>query len=79
MVEGVLGAWVGVEGSETGKGREEKEANLGYSLEWFPPWASGIIMLKGLWERVWGTCLMDPSPGSRRQGVHPPTPTSPDH
>ena len=26
-----------------------------------------------------GTCLMDPSPGSRKQGVHPPTPASPDH
>ena len=73
MVEGVLGAQAGVEASETGEGREEKEANLGYSLDWLPPWAYGIIMLKGLWETVWGTRLMYPSPGSREQGVHPPT------
>ena len=37
MVEGVLGAWVGVEESETGEEREEREADLGYSLEWLPP------------------------------------------
>lgn len=42
------GAQVGVVGSETGEGRGEKEANIGYFLEWLPLWAAAFIVLVSL-------------------------------